>query len=321
MEHIIKKISGLRIMVLGDIMIDNYIWGDVSRISPEAPVPVLDLRKEEFRLGGAANVATNLKSLDADVQLVGVVGDDSDGDLLSFAIQEENMANSGIMIETERITTSKTRIGTFRQQIVRLDSESTSAICSATEDKLIDYVAINISSCAALIFADYNKGLLTKRVIETCIQLAKNAGCITAVDPKYDNFDAFIGVDIFKPNLQELRRHLKMENASQNEILAAAHGFRSRIKARFLVVTNGADGIYIWEAADKPIHIPALAKEVYDVSGAGDTVISVLTLALSAGADITLAGKLAIHAASVVCGKLGTATLTQAELLDSCHAN
>lgn len=304
-----------KIMVLGDIMLDHYIWGRVERISPEAPVPVLDVKKEEYRLGGAANVALNIKSLGAEVCLVGVYGDDDHGVLLEDTLKSNGIGTQGLVQVKGRISTLKTRISNHIQQIVRVDHEQCDPVDEAVTEALKAKVLDQIDSCDALIIEDYDKGVMTPQLIRLCVELA-GRGVIVAVDPKKRHFMDYGGVTIFKPNFKEFEEGLNRKFQDIPSFLEAAQAFRKEQEIRYLVVTKGAEGMYLFDDEDTH-HFEARAREVFDVSGAGDTVITVLTLAHACGLDMVTATAWARSAASVVCGKLGTSTLTEKELMEA----
>lgn len=304
-----------KIMVLGDIMLDHYIWGSVERISPEAPVPVLEVKREEYRLGGAANVALNIKTLGAEVVLIGVCGDDDNGAQLKETLSSHGIGTEGLVEVKGRLSTLKTRISSHNQQIVRVDYEQTDPVDAEVTAELEAMILKYIDSCDALIIEDYDKGVMTQKLIKACRELAER-GVIVAVDPKKRNFMDYGGVTIFKPNFKEFEEGMNRKFADTPDFLEAAQRFREEQGFRYLVVTRGAKGMFLFDEKNT-LHFEAKAKEVFDVSGAGDTVISVLTLAHACGLDMVNATAWARNAASVVCGKLGTSTLTEAELMET----
>lgn len=320
-NEILAGFSGKKVLVIGDIMLDHYIWGKVERISPEAPVPVLDMYKEEFRLGGAANVALNLKALDAEVLLCGVIGCDDAGDTIISQLRDLDIIYDAVVSDKNRPTTKKTRIGATTQQIVRIDLESRLDISDKVEASIMAQLAVCISEVDAIIIEDYNKGLLTEHLISSIISLAKKHGKLITVDPKQKNFFQYQGVDVFKPNFSEVQKNLGMIFDDEAQFEAQAWSLKERIQCKTLIVTRGEKGLYVF-GSDAEVHrIPTFAIEVYDVSGAGDTVISVLTLALVVGCDLISAATIANHAAGIVCGKVGTAVVSTEEILNSYHAH
>ncbi len=316
----IQSFAQKKILVVGDVMLDHYIKGNVERISPEAPVPVVDVLMEEYRLGGAANVALNLKSLGAEPILVGIIGEDESRDVLLGLMAAADLLTNGLFTVSDRGTTLKTRISAGNQQIVRLDFETKSYIDADQENRVIRFLETHLEDCDAIIIEDYNKGLLTPAIISRLIHDANRLGKIVTVDPKFKHFFDFINVHVFKPNFGEMQKNLGQNFECDEDFIKASIDLKHKIDARNLIVTRGSLGMYIFTRDDEYTHIPTFAKEVYDVSGAGDTVISVLTLALSCGHDIVSAAIIANHAAGVVCGKQGTATLTTQELLDAYNA-
>lgn len=308
---------GKKIAVLGDIMIDHYIIGKVSRISPEAPVPILEDLTDEYRLGGAANVALNISTLDAKTYLIGVIGDDRNSDILMNLLHKKNIDSSLIIKDKERPTTIKSRITSRKQQIVRVDREITTAINSKIEDQIIANFEKIVKDIDALIIEDYNKGLLTEKVITRVIEIARANDVIVTVDPKVDNFFAYKGVTVFKPNLLELSKNMNRKITNDKDLQAIAWELFKEIKARYLVVTLGEKGMLIFEHDKNIFSLPTYAREVFDVSGAGDTVISTLTLALTLTDSVLESAIIANHAAGVVCGKQGTSPTNWAEIRES----
>jgi len=316
-RELLAKFGRQRVLVLGDIMLDHYIWGKVERISAEAPVPVLEVQKEEFRLGGAANAALNVKSLGGEAILLGVTGRDSAAQDLKQLMECKGLATDGLIADPDRKTTLKTRIVATNQQIVRIDRETQIDLGNEARTALLDSLRRLLPNCQALIIEDYNKGVLTREVISGALELAKSLGIPVAVDPKHRNFRQYRGVDIFKPNFRELQDILDMEFESEDEFQVAASQLRGEMQIKNLIVTRGSLGMYVFDGGKQARHLPTAAREVFDVSGAGDTVISALTLAYVSGADIHLAAKVANHAAGVACGKVGTASVNPDELLKS----
>lgn len=306
-----------KIAVLGDIMIDHYIIGRVTRISPEAPVPILESLEDEYRLGGAANVALNISSLNAKTYLIGVIGDDSNSSVLMNLLKEKKIDSSLIVEDKSRPTTIKSRITSKKQQIVRVDREVTSPISKTIEDKIISNFKNIVSEIDALIIEDYNKGLLTERVITSVIEIAKANNIIITVDPKVENFFTYKGVTVFKPNLAELAKNMNHNITNDQDLQTIAWKLFKEIKARYLVVTLGEKGMLIFEHDKNIFSLPTYAREVFDVSGAGDTVISTLTLALTLTDSVLESAIIANHAAGVVCGKLGTSPTCWSEIRES----
>ncbi|PKN72485.1 MAG: D-glycero-beta-D-manno-heptose-7-phosphate kinase [Candidatus Cloacimonetes bacterium HGW-Cloacimonetes-3] len=309
--------ANYRVLVLGDIMLDEYLWGKVQRISPEAPVPVIELNHEEYRLGGAANVALNLAALGAKVELVGVCGKDMQAKTVKKLLQKQKISTDGIFGDEDRPTTLKTRIGAVSQQIVRLDREDTTEVRDDLRKEIESYLEKLIPNCDALIIEDYDKGLLSKDMIKNVLTLAQKHKVPVAVDPKKKHFDLYTGIDIFKPNYGEIQDYLGKHYSDTNGFFAAATELQNKMKCKHLVITWGSKGLFVITEGGKPQHIPSFAKEVFDVSGAGDTVISALSLAYLDSRDILSAALIANHAAAVVVAKHGTATANCKEIWDS----
>ena len=313
-EKIIRRFSGVRILVVGDIMLDRFIWGRVSRISPEAPVPVVVVDKETFLLGGAANVVNNIHSLGGKASLCGVIGDDEMGQKIIQRLSEMGIERSGVSIEPGRQTTVKTRIIAHHQQLVRIDRETTQHPKVSTLRSLSDYLKRNIKNFDGVILSDYGKGLLTKGMIRNTIRTARDAKKFVMVDPKIKNFFFYRGATVVTPNTGEASSASRISITDEASLGRAGRILLKRLKYDALVITRGEDGMAIFEPHQKPFLVPTEAKEVYDVTGAGDTVIGTMALALGAGASIRRAAELANHAAGIVVGKVGTATVDQEEL-------
>jgi len=317
LNTILNSFQSQRIIVLGDIMLDEYLWGKVQRISPEAPVPIVEINQEEYRLGGAANVALNLAALGANVELVGVCGKDSHAKTVVKLMKQHKLHTEGIFFDRDRPTTLKTRIGALNQQIVRIDKENTEEINIELSEDICAYLERLMPTCKALIIEDYDKGLLDYKLINEVLHLARKYKLVVAIDPKQKNYDCYGGVDIFKPNYAELQTNLKQTFATETEFFEAAEESRNIMGAKHLVVTHGSKGMFIFSGNSKPKHIPSFAREVFDVSGAGDTVISALTLAYLYDNNIESAALIANHAAAVVIAKHGTACTTIKEIAES----
>jgi len=306
---------------VGDIMLDRFIWGKVSRISPEAPVPVLVVEREEFLLGGAANVVNNLHSLGGKPLLCGVIGDDEMGQKVTQRLDEMGIERRGVIIEPGRQTTVKTRVIAHHQQMVRIDRETTHHPKATTLRSLSNYLKQNIKGLDGVILSDYGKGLLTKGIIRDTIHTARNAKKFVMVDPKIKNFFFFRGATVVTPNTAEASSASKVSITDEASLSKAGRLLLKRLKCNTLVITRGEDGMAIFEPHRKPLLVPTEAKKVYDVTGAGDTVIGTMALALGTGASIRRAAELANHAAGIVVGKVGTATVNQKELIEAMREN
>ena len=313
-RQIIQNFKSKRVLVLGDIMYDKYIWGNVARISPEAPVPVVEVVKDTSCLGGAGNVAQSLKSLDAFPLLVGVVGNDAEGKWIKENVPDER----GIFVDSLRPTTVKTRIIAHHQQVVRVDLEKKSPIPSQVEERIFDF--IQKEKYDGILISDYNKGILTESLVKKVLAFAQKKKIPVYVDPKIENFFLFSPVTLITPNHHEAARIVHHDCLTDSQVEKAGENILSRILTPYLIVKRGEQGMSVFEKGKKPHHIPTVAKEVYDITGAGDTVIATAALALLSGGSILEAAALANIAAGIVVGKIGTATVTSAELLASLEA-
>ena len=311
---IINKLIGKHIAVVGDLMLDHFVWGNVRRISPEAPVPVVDIESESFHLGGAANVALNLASLGINPLLLGVIGKDQMATTLRNSLKEWNVTDNTVLSEASRRTTVKTRIIAGGQQVVRTDWESREDLTESIELLLLKALKEEVPKARALILSDYAKGTLTARIIKLAIKLAQQSSIPILVDPKSNRFKLYKGVTVVTPNLAEAERFAGVSLQTNQEIEQAAQAILQELSATAVIITRGEHGMTLLEKGQSPIHIPAVAREVFDVSGAGDTVIATLALALASGSNFNLAVHLANRAAGIVVGKLGTATVKPEEL-------
>jgi D-beta-D-heptose 7-phosphate kinase/D-beta-D-heptose 1-phosphate adenosyltransferase len=309
MIKIVESFQNKRVLVLGDLMMDKYIWGHVSRISPEAPIPVVVANNDTSCLGGAGNVGHNLQNLGASPILTGIVGRDKEGDWIRRIVLD----NRGIFISTKRPTTVKTRIIAHHQHVVRVDMEEKKTISPQLTDKI--YRFIQQEKFDALIISDYNKGLITHSLLQKVLDFVEQKKIPVCVDPKVEHFLSFTPVTLITPNHLEAERFVQHACHSNQEVEKAGETILSKISTKYLILKRGEQGLSVFERGKKAIHVPTLAQEVYDVTGAGDTVIAVSSLALLAGASIQEAAMLANIAAGIVVGKLGTATLTSDELI------
>jgi D-beta-D-heptose 7-phosphate kinase/D-beta-D-heptose 1-phosphate adenosyltransferase len=313
MTDIVQHSANKRVLVLGDLMLDKYLWGNVGRISPEAPVPVVEVHRDTSCLGGAGNVCHNLRSLGAFPIPVGVVGDDQPGDWIKANVPD----SSGIFVDKKRPTTVKTRIIAHHQQVVRVDQEEKKFISSEIEEKIFNFIQEN--AFEGILISDYNKGLLTKSLMQKLLPYAHTKKISVFVDPKVDNFFSFSPVTLINPNHTEAEQIVHHACDTDAQVEKAGEKILSRIEAKYLILKRGERGLTVFEKGKKEIHIPTIAKEVFDVTGAGDTVIASASLALLSNASILEAAMLANAAAGVVVGKIGTATVTPSELIDALH--
>ena len=313
-EKILGKVSKVKILVVGDIMMDRFIWGRVSRISPEAPVPVVTVEKETFLLGGAANVVNNIHALGGNVTLCGVIGDDEMGQKIIKKLSEMGIGLHGIFVEQGRQTTTKTRVIAHHQQLVRIDRETTDHPKVVTSRNLFEFLKKTIESFDGIILSDYGKGLLTKGLIRATIRRARERKRFIMVDPKLKNFFYYKRATVVTPNVAEASAASGILINDLSSLKRAGKILLKKLECNALVITRGEEGIAIFEPHQEPFLVPTVAKEVYDVTGAGDTVIGTMALALGTGARVIEAAKLANYAAGIVVGKIGTATVRRAEL-------
>jgi len=314
-EELTGHFAGRRVVVLGDFMLDEFIWGRVRRISPEAPVPVVEVGRQTLALGGAGNVVSNLAALGAAAVPLGVVGDDRDAERLREAFTRLGVETGGLVVDRERPTTLKTRIIAHNQQIVRADRESRAMIAPDIEDRVIERFESEIESADAAVVSDYNKGLLTSRVLGRTLRAARAGGKLVCLDPKRRSFADYQPVTVITPNNQEAAEAAGVVIEDEAGLVEAGRRLLASVDCLAVLVTRGEEGMTIFTRGGEVTHIPTVAREVYDVTGAGDTVIATLALALATGASVIEAAVLANHAAGVVVGKVGTATVTRDELL------
>jgi D-beta-D-heptose 7-phosphate kinase/D-beta-D-heptose 1-phosphate adenosyltransferase len=313
LEELLERARSIRVLVIGDIMLDVYLRGSASRISPEAPVPVVRVDDQDLALGGAANVATNVVALGAGCSVIGIVGDDASGRDLVAELSAGGIDATGVQVLTDRPTTVKTRVMVRHQQVARYDRESERDLADAQIDHLIAAIRDHVQRVDAVVLEDYNKGVLTPALIHATIRAAREAGKIVVVDPKFRHFFDYKGATVFKPNLLELKAAmLGVARPADEKWMTET---RDQLGCDNLLVTLGEDGMALMSAHGEFFRVPTVARSVYDVSGAGDTVTAVIAVALAAGADIIEAATLANHAAGIEVGKAGVATVSADELL------
>jgi D-beta-D-heptose 7-phosphate kinase/D-beta-D-heptose 1-phosphate adenosyltransferase len=313
-RKILSLFKGKRIAVVGDLMLDEYLWGYVNRVSPEAPVPVVEISSESLGLGGAANVAANLAGLGAEPVLFGVVGDDDQGRHLIRELGEAGIDGDGVLVEKGRATTVKTRIIAHQQQVVRVDRESRKPVQERVAKRLLGAVEAALGGVEAVIFEDYDKGVLTAPVIRRVIELGRENEIIVAADPKFDHFFDYRGVSLFKPNQAETERVLGIRIEDEGDLIIAGGQLLDLLGGAAVLITRGELGMILFQPADDVIVIPTMAREIFDVSGAGDTAMAALTLALTAGATVVEAAAIANHAAGIEVAKIGVAPVGYREL-------
>jgi D-beta-D-heptose 7-phosphate kinase/D-beta-D-heptose 1-phosphate adenosyltransferase len=311
LRRVIDQLLGSRVLVIGDVMLDEYLKGNVSRISPEAPVPILEVKSHEYTLGGAANAAANIRALGGVSTLVGVKGSDENAKILAQRLQDHGIGDE-IETDSTRPTSTKTRFVAQGQQIMRVDRENTARVDGALAEALRVRIDNAVASAQAVVLSDYNKGVVTPDIAQHAIRAARAAGVPVIVDPKKASFACYSGATVITPNLHELE--VAAPRHDTFDIEHAATSLLAHIDGSAILVTRSADGMTLFRNSEKPFHVPALAKEVYDVTGAGDTVVATVALALAAGAAIEAAIELASLAAAISVSKRGTSTVTASEL-------
>lgn len=320
-DQLFIDFSKLKVVIIGDVMLDTYWWGQVDRISPEAPVPVVSLLRKEHRVGGAANVALNTVALGAQTTIVSVIGSDNDGVLLQSLFEAEHIDTSYLLTHASRITTNKTRVMSRNQQMMRLDAEITTPISSEIEKALLQKftTCLDAKNPDVVIFEDYDKGVLTPTFIEAAIAICTARNIVMSVDPKKNNFLAYKGVTLFKPNLKEVKEGLQVPIAAVTlENLRAVHAaLQTHLAHQISLITLSEKGMFFDTGADAKI-IPTHVRSIADVSGAGDTVIAVASLVYAATKNIELATEMANIAGGLVCEEVGTAAINKTRLLSEC---
>ncbi|MBZ0199557.1 MAG: D-glycero-beta-D-manno-heptose-7-phosphate kinase [Ignavibacteriaceae bacterium] len=316
LDELKHNFKGKRIAIVGDMMLDCYYWGDVKRISPEAPVPVIEIENEFFRFGGAANVALNILKLGGVAHPIGVIGYDNNGSVFRSLINENSIEDDGLIIDDSRPTTAKTRVIAQKQHVVRIDKESKDYISESIQQKVLDYIKNNIEHFDGIILQDYNKGVLTPLLITNIIELAQSNKKLITVDPKFSNFFSYQNVTVFKPNRKETEDALSIRIKTKEDISMAGSMLLEKLNAQYIMLTLGEEGIAIFERGKVEERMPTKARKVADVSGAGDTVIATLTMALAAGANILEASYLANFAGGIVCEEVGIVPIEPDKLFE-----
>ena len=317
LKEYIDRFSAARVMVVGDIILDRYLWGDVSRISPEAPVPVVDVRRESTMCGGAANVVRNMTTLGAGPLLCGVIGEDAPGRELIEKLTEMSVGTEGVVVEAGRPTSVKTRVVAHSQQVVRFDSERRGAPEAGTIEKIKDFLAARLPSVDVVVVSDYGKGVVSGPVMECLRSLTSRQGADPvkiAVDPKTGNFEHYRGVDVITPNHHEAGGFCGFEIVDEQSLRLAGARMLEMLACRSVLITQGKDGMTLFERDGRISHIPTVAKQVFDVTGAGDTVIGTFSMALASGLDLRSAAVLSNFAAGIVVGELGTSAVSAESL-------
>jgi len=318
-RDIFRSFNSLNVLIIGDVMVDSYLWGKVSRISPEAPVPIVAVSKKERRLGGAANVALNVQALGANPILCSVIGVDIEGQAFMDLLKAQKLSQKGILKSRDRITTVKTRVMGNNSQLLRVDDEEESDITAGETQQLLTLISyiIHHEKIHVIIFEDYNKGLITSRLISKVVELAKSKGIPTCVDPKKKNFNSYKGVSLFKPNLKELREGIKLDLSGDNlnELQRAVSSYRVKQKIETVLVTLAERGV-ITNSRKVKEHLPAHIRSIADVSGAGDTVISVASLCRAMELNDILTAAIANLSGGLVCEQIGVVPVNKEQLLE-----
>ena len=315
LARLLKAFRRARVLLVGDLMLDEFVWGKVSRISPEAPVPVVWVQSESIMPGGAANVANNIRALGGRVQIAGTVGTDRWGTVLLEELHRRAIGTAGILRASSRPTIVKTRVIAHHQQVVRVDREDRAPLSPAMISQFIRFVRKQLVVVDAVIIEDYGKGVITRQLLEELIPLVRSRKKVITVDPKEEHFDLYHRVTAITPNRTEAATMLNRELESEEDILRAGNDLLEQLRCEGALITLGEDGMALFERNGRCTRIPTVAQEVFDVAGAGDTVIAAFTLALASGASMPEAAVLANYAAGIVVGKVGVATTSPKELL------
>ncbi len=310
----VDGLSDTKVVVVGDILMDEYVWGDVSRISPEAPVPVVEVKRETKMLGGAANVVNNIASLGGTPILVGVVGDDQTGREIVDTMMQQGLRTDGIIREPGRPTSIKTRVVAHNQQVVRFDREERKRLENESIKQILGFIQKMKGDYEAVIVTDYGKGVVSAELMEGLRELLSDSETLIAVDPKTGNFEFYQGVDVITPNHHEAAAYCRMEIVDEESLIQAGRHMLKELNCRSVLITQGKDGMTLFEKNGEISHIPTVARKVFDVTGAGDTVVSALCLGLASGMDLRSAAMIANFAAGIVVGEVGTSTVGVEEL-------
>ena len=319
LADLIERLNGARVLCVGDVMLDRYVMGEVERISPEAPIPVLRTQRETSMLGGAGNVANNIAALGGGGNFVGVIGEDEAGDEIARLLSNLQTIHADLISDSERRTTLKTRFVGANQQLMRADVESTEALSAQSQAQVLEHITHSGDAIGAVVLSDYGKGVLSDTIIQGVIAKAHAAKIPVVIDPKGVDYSRYRGADIITPNKKELMDATAMPAHSDDEVVAACMHLIESCGVGGVLATRSADGMTLVSKGRDPLHLKAEAREVFDVSGAGDTVVATLALALASGADLSDAASLANTAAGIVVGKAGTATVSGAELARALH--
>jgi len=316
LERFFAKLADLRVLVVGDLMLDEYIWGKVERISPEAPVQVVEVSRDDLRLGGAGNVINNLVALGVRVSVASVLGDDSDGHLLRQQLERLRVDTAGMVLASGRTTSRKTRVLASNQQIVRIDRESRTVINASEETQLLAAVRRSASGCQAILVSDYLKGVLSETLLQALVAVGRDHGIPVVVDPKGDDYRKYRGASVLTPNRKEAQVASGIAIVDEASLSRAGRALRDELDLDALVLTRSEEGMSLFFRDGREEHLPTEAREVFDVSGAGDTVLSLIGLGLAAGLPLAEAARLSNVAAGIVVGKVGTSTVAPGEILE-----
>jgi len=317
---IVDRFPEAKVLVVGDIMVDHFIWGKVARISPEAPVPVVDVNEDSLLWGGCANVMNNICSVGGRVYLAGVIGEDAMGGRLLEEFVGKNIPTEGVIVDPARHTTLKTRIVAHNQQVVRFDRETRKAVSPDCIEKILHYIASLTDELDTIVVSDYNKGVITEDLLDGIRELVAAKNIRVCVDPKRSDLSFYRGFDVITPNHHEAEKALGIEDLNGNEagkedwVRREAVQLLNRLHLKALLITRGEAGMSLYESEGTVVHIPTQARAIYDVTGAGDTVIGVFSLCLAAGATFREAAEIANYAAGIVVGKVGTSVVSREEL-------
>jgi len=314
-SKILTEFKKKKILVIGDLILDRYIWGKVSRISPEAPVPVVEVTGEDFLLGGASNVANNIVALGGHVTIVGLAGKDRAGDVLMKMLDEKGIQCEGV-ITFSGPTTVKTRVIAHNQQVVRFDREDKEKVDGNVLRRLLEYICSAVPNHDAVIISDYKKGVISSKLIKTVLKHSRTENIFVSVDPKVGHFHFYKNVSLITPNVTEASIASGIEIRDEKSLISAGKALLKKISCEAALITRGEHGMSLFKG-NKVVHIPTVARDVYDVTGAGDTVIAAFSIAYVAGASMEEAAVIANHAAGIVVGEVGTAVATQEKLMQS----
>ncbi|MFH1903929.1 MAG: D-glycero-beta-D-manno-heptose-7-phosphate kinase [bacterium] len=317
LRHVIAGFKSTKVLVVGDLMLDKFVWGNVERISPEAPVPVVKISSESAMMGGASNVANNICALGAEALITGIIGDDIAGEEFLQLVKKQGMNEDGIILSKKRPTIVKTRIIAQHQQVVRTDKEFVSQINAAEAKRILAYIKSNMRSISAIVISDYGKGIVTRYLVKQIIKLNREFNYPIIVDPVPRHFTYYKNTTMITPNNHEAGESLKTEIKDEQSLVRVGKNLLKLLQANAILITRGEKGMFLFERDGKIANIPTVAKEVFDVTGAGDTVVGALALCLGNKASMYESAYIANHAAGIVVGKLGTATVSIDELRKS----